>query len=311
MSYSNLKESVHVVANAGWDERITVVRCGEIVDAYVVATERYVVFVDTLINLPTADALLALAAPLLTPGRQLMVLNSHADWDHCWGNGRFAGPGATHPAPILAHRLAAERLRSPAASAELAELRGKRPGRYDDVLLVAPNILFDDRLALDGGDLTLELFATPGHQPDHVSVWIPELRTLLAGDAAESPFPFATSAEALPILRRSLGRMRDLAPAQALYCHAPETIGPALLDHNVAYFDGLEACCATALARGVTPADVVAAEGADRETLVAFPFGDAVPAGNIPDELPSFYRAGHQAHISLMVEWLARDGGDG
>lgn len=304
MAHTSLKEAVHQVRGSGWDERILVCRCGEIVDAYVVATQRYVVLVDTLINLPTADALLGLAEPYLADGRQLLVVNTHADWDHCWGNGRFVGPVATHPAPILAHRLAAERLRSTGASAELAELREKQPGRFDEVALVAPTVLFEDHLTIDGGDLTLELFATPGHQPDHVSVWVPELRTLLAGDAAELPFPFATTVEALPSLRCSLARMRDLAPKVVLYCHAPETSGPDLLDHNIAYFDRLEASCAEALARGVTAVGAKSV-GSDAEALVAFPFADAVPAGSDPDALAEFYRVGHQVHISLMLEYLA------
>src|SRR5205823_12393794 len=65
-------------------------------------------------------------------------------------------------------------------------------------------ILFDDQLIIDGGDLTLRLFATPGHQPDHIAILIPEINLLLAGDAAESPFPFAESAAAMPQLRASL-----------------------------------------------------------------------------------------------------------
>ncbi|HZJ49394.1 MAG TPA: MBL fold metallo-hydrolase [Actinomycetota bacterium] len=58
---------------------------------------------------------------------------------------------------------------------------------------------------IDGGDLRLDLVETPGHTEDHVSVWIPQLRLLLAGDAVEHPFPHV-------LLRISAGQQNSLAP---------------------------------------------------------------------------------------------------
>ena len=83
-------------------------------------------------------------------------------------------------------------------------MQEREPGRFDGLRLTAPTITFDERLQIDGGDLTLQLFATPGHQPDHCSIFIPEIGMLLAGDAAELPFPFAESAAAL--IRRGFSR---------------------------------------------------------------------------------------------------------
>src|SRR5262249_51632848 len=179
------------------------------------------------------------------------------------------------------------------------------PGRFDDVVLTPPTVLFDGRLAIDGGDLTLELFATPGHQPDHISVFIPEIRTLLPGDAAELPFPFVESAAALPAMRESLACMAALDPAAALYCHAPVDSGPGLLRQNMAYFDTIEQRCRAALARGV-PGKPEAA--ADVEALAGFPFTEALPAGADEQALEGFYRPGHEAAIRAMLEHLSGDG---
>lgn len=300
----NPQDPVSLLPNGGWDERVLVARCGTTVDAHIVVTARYVVLVDTLLNLQTAGAMLAFARARLTDGRQLLVVNTHADWDHCWGNSLFAGPGATHPAPIIASRRCAERLRDPEAESTLRKMQAREPNRFRDVRLVPPTVLFNDRLAIDGGDLTLELFPTAGHTPDHISVFIPEIGLLLAGDAAESPFPFAHAAADLPDLRASLARMVALAPAQALYCHAPATSGPALLRHNLAYFDRLEERCRAALARGV-PADPPA--DADVEAVVAFPFADAMPPSVDPAAQGDFYRQGHRAQTRLMLEHLAGD----
>jgi len=298
---TNIADPVALVPNAGWDERILVCRCGPLVDVFIVVAERYVVLIDTLINSRTATALLEIAREHLA-GQRLLVVNTHADWDHAWGNHVFDGPGAHYPAPIIASRRCAERLRAPEAAQKLAELRASAPGRFDDVRLTPPTVLFEERLAIDGGDLTLELFATPGHKPDHISIYIPEIRTLLPGDAAELPFPFVESATTLPVMRDSLARMAALDPASALYCHAPVSSGPAVLQRNMAYFDAIEQRCREALARGAPSRP---SADADVEALVAFPYAEAVPSDMDATALASFYRPGHQAAIRAMLEHLA------
>lgn len=299
------QDDVRLVANQGWDQRVLVCRCGPTVDAFVVVTTRYVVIIDTLINPRTAAALLTIAREHLGGHRQLLVVNTHADWDHCWGNQIFAGPAPAHPAPVIASRRCAERFRAPEAGPFLRRMQEREPERFGEVEYAPPTVVFDQRLAIDGGDLTLELFATPGHSPDHIAVYLPEIGTLLAGDAAEAPFPFARSAATLPALRDSLRRLAALDPVAALYCHAPVGIGPGLLGANIAYFDTLEGRCRAALGRGV-PARP--GEGDDVEAAVAYPFADAIPAGLDARELPDSYRQGHREHIRMMLEYLGGEG---
>ncbi len=275
--------SVSLAPNEGWDERILVVRCGKLVNSFIAVTERYVILIDTLINAQTASELLHIAGEFLVDGRQLLVVNTHADYDHCWGNQVFAGPSAIYPAPIIGTRRCAERFFLPETEQLLQAMTEQEPDVYGDVPLAPPTVLFDDQLIIDGGDLTLRLFATPGHQPDHVAIMIPQLGLLLPGDAAESPFPFAESAEAMPQLRASLAHMAALNPAMALYCHAPVTIGPDLLRQNIVYFDTLEQRC--------------------RDAIVNFPLIDAVPPVD-GEEYPEFYLDGHAAQVRLMLEYL-------
>jgi glyoxylase-like metal-dependent hydrolase (beta-lactamase superfamily II) len=300
-----MTDTVALIPNQGWDARILVCRCGTLVDTFIVVSERYVVLIDTLINRHTAEALLEIARPHLA-GRQLLAVNTHADWDHAWGNHVFDGPGALFHVPIIASRICAKRLRSEEARQKLAKLRAAEPGRFDDVVLTPPTVLFEQRLTIDDGDLTLELFATPGHTSDHISVFIPEIRTLLPGDAAELPFPFVESAATMPAMRDSLARMAALGAETALFCHAPVDSGPALVQRNIAYFDTVEQRCRTALARGVPG---IPAADTDVETLVGFPFAEALPANADIAALEGFYRPGHHRAIRAMLEHLAGDGG--
>ena len=80
--------AVTQVDNQDWDPRILV--CAYNLSyfdlvlpmyVYIVVTERYVVLVDTLVNEETAAALVEIARPYLSH-RQLLVINTHADYDH-------------------------------------------------------------------------------------------------------------------------------------------------------------------------------------------------------------------------------------
>ncbi|MBX3013156.1 MAG: MBL fold metallo-hydrolase [Caldilineaceae bacterium] len=296
--------NLQLVANQGWDERILVCRNAPLVDTFLVITQRYLVVVDTLINPTTAHALMTYAAPYLGHGRQLLVVNTHADYDHAWGNQIFSGPQAAYPAPIIATRLCAREFRQSSTQTLLQSMQAAEPAIFGEVQLTPPTLLFTDRFVIDGGDLTLELLATPGHTPDHLSVYLPEIATLLAADAAEYPFPLARTVAGLPGLRQSLAMQAALTPKTVLYCHAPVTSGPQLLQDNLRYFDELETHCRAALARGLPadpPVDV------DVAGLVEFPFAAAVAMGVHADFLEDYHRTEwHPQQIRMMLAYLSR-----
>src|SRR5579859_760045 len=154
------------------------------VDAYIVITERYAVIFDTLLCPEDSAAMMHLVAEQIL-GRQILVVNSHADWDHCWGNKYFTG---MHAAPIIAHHHGLTRMQSKEASVNLEDFM-KRYAVFRNVELIAPTITFNEKLSIHGGDLTIELLPAPGHHPDHIAAWMPQLRLLLAFDAVEKPIP--------------------------------------------------------------------------------------------------------------------------
>ncbi len=292
MSHSN---EVELVANGGWDERILVFRNALLVDTFAIVTARYVVVVDTMINAATAEKVWAGVRPYLTPPRSLLVINTHADYDHCWGNQFFAALGA----PIMGRRASVSIFSEPDPVAFLQRVQVDEPDIFGDVVPTPPAILFGETLTIDGGDLTLELFATPGHTVDHASLYIPEINTLLAADAAELPYPVARTAAGLPAMRQSLAKLAALNAVTVLYCHAPTDMGPQLLHDNIAYFDQLEAACRTALARGV-PANPP--EDADVIELVGLRYETAVPQTDRWQNVHEYYRTvGHAAQLRAML----------
>lgn len=289
---------VELVANAGWDERVLVCRNGRLVDTTIVVSRRYVVIVDTMINEVTAGKLLELAQPYLGEERALLVINTHADYDHCWGNQLFAEMGV----PIIGRFLSVPIFSQPDSVAFLEQMRNDEPGIFGAVTPTPPSVLFDETLTIDGGDLTLELFATPGHTLDHLSLYIPEISTLLAADAGEVPYPVARTAAGLPAMRRSLARLTGVQAQTVLYCHAPVTMGAQLLHDNIAYFDKLEAACRAALERGV-PVDPPA--DADVIEVVGLPYAAAVPDGETWHSVHEYYRTeGHAQQLRQMLAAL-------
>ena len=285
------------VPNGGWDERVRLFRAGQEVDTCVVLTRRYLVVVDTMATPELAAAIMEAVSDALA-GRQLLVVNTHADYDHCWGNAVFESPGGRYPAPILAHEQARKRLQSDEARQSLAR-RQQESERFVNVRLVEPTIICSDGLTIDGGDLTLELLPTPGHTEDHLSVWIPELRLLLAGDAAEHPFPSVEDAATLPTLIKSLERLASLHPDRVIPCHG----GPsdaALISRNLAYFAEVERRVRSALASGLVPSDW--RERDDLPEIIGFSFEEGVQiAGGPPAGMPAFYRGFHLAALRATL----------
>ena len=257
----SLPYSDHVSeAPLGLDPRIRRFRCADEVDTFVVVTERWLVIVDTH---STPALALQLAEQCVGPAdaARLLVVNTHADYDHAWGNQMFGGLEAPYPAPIIGHVRCAERLAADEGPLSRAKMEELQPGRFDDLVLTPPNLTAGDGgLTIDGGDLTLTLVHTPGHTDDHFSIWIPELRIVLAGDAAEQPWPHVETPGGIAQARASLVRLQELDPRYVLPCHG-DTTEPALLDRNITYLDAVATDPAlpiedAARIAGVTVADV-------------------------------------------------------
>jgi glyoxylase-like metal-dependent hydrolase (beta-lactamase superfamily II) len=297
-------EELQLLPNQGWDERILVCRNGGLVQTFIVVTQRYIVLVDTVINPVTAQKMIEYARPYLNASRTLLVINTHADYDHAWGNQLFVGADARYPAPIIGSQRCAERLIEGEEAPFLQQMQAAEPDIFGNVRLTPPTVRFDGQLTIDGGDLTLRLFATPGHTEDHISIDIPEITTLLAGDAAELPYPAARTTDGLPWMRASLAKLAALDTKTVLYCHAPVEAGPQLLHDNIAYFDALEAACRTVLARGVA---IDLPEGdADVIALTGCRYDDVTPHTDLWRSVPELYRTEHHAaQLRTMLAWLA------
>ncbi len=220
----------------------------------------------------------------------LIVVNSHMDWDHFWGNAAVAGR-----APIIAHATALDRLRDPATEQVLIDKVGE-DSRFGDVEIIGPDITFSGSMTLNGGDLTLELIHTPGHTPDHIAVWIPELRICLAVDAVEYPIPevWSRSAADLRLIRSSLQRIRDLNARLVIPAHG-RTSSPSIVDANLAYFEALADSVGALEEDRLRNGQLGSSNGFRLEDFVAIPEG-------MPSDTLAFYRNCHETNLGATVQ---------
>jgi glyoxylase-like metal-dependent hydrolase (beta-lactamase superfamily II) len=205
-----------------------VVPCGDGINvrALLVVGQRFSLLLDTLLRPSDLDGAREMVA---TSGRPVLVANSHADWDHWWGNVAFPD------APIFAHRLTQKRqIREGKRS--LAAQRRQDPEGFADVVLRPATVAYEGTLHIDLGGLHAELSLLPGHTPDCTVAYIPERRLLFAGDVAEDPIPLVGEgpiAEWPEKLIEWAERASTVVPA-----HGPVS-GPELLHRNAEYLQDL------------------------------------------------------------------------
>jgi glyoxylase-like metal-dependent hydrolase (beta-lactamase superfamily II) len=144
--------------------------------------------VDTLFDLRLTAEMLDAFGPASAGAPIGVVVNTHANGDHCYGNQLVAG---------------AEIIASSAAAAEMAEVPpsllaglNQAPGdvgdlfrsffgefRFDDIELTLPTRTFDGRLTLEVGGREVELIEVgPAHTAGDTLVHVPAARTIFTGD---------------------------------------------------------------------------------------------------------------------------------
>ncbi len=266
------------------------------VDAYVITGKRYVVVCDTLLC-PQDAACIVQAVQAELAGRQLLVFNSHADWDHCWGNSYFDGPEQAYRAPIIAHDACRARMISPAAQEELHHYQ-QRNALFEHVVLTPPTMTFAHTLTIHDEEHTLTFFHAPGHTTDHSALWLPELQILLAFDAVERPFPLLENAESVAAMFSTLEHFLALEPRIVLCAHGGVT-DAATIEENLAYMREIERRCRLFL----TNRHIDDAELANVSTLIAYPSTEAL-AGSTTISDPAFYSQAHEHNVRCVMRWL-------
>ncbi len=301
----SLNQTVFAVPELSPDPRVLVFRRilhgvaefeGMQVDAYAVVGSRYVVLLDTLLCPADMQGVWTALTPALST-RQALCINSHADWDHTWGNGYL---GETHQAiPLIGHEHCRQRLLSTTAQQELQDFQ-THYALFHDVTLVPPRLTLRESLTIHDPELTIELLHAPGHCPDHLVAWLPALRLLLAFDAIEYPLPGIEDAASVPQMFATLERLAAL-DARYVLCSHGGTSHPGLIKENLAYLRTIEQR-ATAYLAHASPATSAPEHAAD---AIGYPFDDALTSTHTGEVDRAYYSWSHEHNVKAVLDWLS------
>ena len=204
-------------------------------NTYMVTTPAGNVIIDTSIAYSAPRHVKLLKAVSQAPVRYIIL--THAHGDHTGGVRLWKEAGTqviaqeTH-ADFMHYqtRLAGFFVRRNAAQFALPipEPRGEWPGNYGAKL--EANQFFGSEYTFELGGLTFRLIHTPGETPDHLTVWIPQLKAAFTGDNYYESFPnlyTLRGTEPRPALVwiKSIDRVRELEPELMLPSHGAPVIG--------------------------------------------------------------------------------------
>lgn len=168
---------------------------------------------------------------VLAPADVVGVVNTHAHYDHSFGNARF-GPDSDLVVPIYGHRRVPAHLDAferPMLAARVAE--GAEPlDEWREVVITPPSVLVDDELVIDLGDRRAVLrHIGRGHTDNDLVVHLPEARAWLVGDAVEESGPPMYGSGSFPLdWPVTLGLLRGgLRPGDVLVPGHGETVDDA------------------------------------------------------------------------------------
>ncbi len=177
----------------------------------------------------------------------------------------LAGAAPTGPAHVVVtHAHSDHAAGAPAIARRWPRTRfSKQPWPGEDRELAAGWNAIGDGATVVTGEGRLEVLHTPGHSPDHLSLWQPETRIIFVGDLMQlgsSVFIPASKGGNLADYLRSLRRILALAPARAWPAHGPAIDDPAaLITHYLDHRHQREVQVLTALEAGLSTVDAITA----------------------------------------------------
>jgi glyoxylase-like metal-dependent hydrolase (beta-lactamase superfamily II) len=210
------------------------------------------------------------------------VVNTHAHFDHTFGNARF-GPASDIGAPIYGHERVPAHLDAyeRRVLAELVAEAEEDPGEWREVVITPPTVLVGAAMTLDLGGRAVELrYLGRGHTDNDLLVHVPDAGAWLAGDLIEESGPPVYGPDSFPLdwpttitrLRAALGEEDIVVPGHGA------AVDAAFVAAQHEQLAGVAALITELQAAGV-PADRALAEGGGRWPFPAHHMAEAVRNG--------------------------------
>lgn len=210
------------------------------------------------------------------------VVNTHAHYDHTFGNARF-GPRSDVAAPIYGHERVPAHLdeyERPMLARWIDEGED-RSEEWREVVITPPSVLVGDALALDIGERAVDLVHLGrGHTDNDLLVHVPDAGAWLVGDVLEESGPPMYGSGSFPLdWPGTISRLRAaLAEGDVLVPGHGETVDDAFAAAQQRDLQTVADLVRELHAAGV-PAEIAVEEGGARWPFPSDGIGAAVRDG--------------------------------
>jgi len=196
------------------------------ITVYLIKTDKYWFLCDTHLGPESMEYIEKYI--LAQPKKEVIVFNSHSDWDHIWGNCSFRDK------IIIGHETCRKRMNE-IGQFDLARLSEYHRGNIN---LLLPNLTFSDRLIFEEDEI--EFTYAPGHTVDSSVCFDRKDGVLFVGDLVEYPIPYLDFDD-LEAYIKTLNFIKNF-PAKIKISSHSGIIDNVLIDCNITYikniFDG-------------------------------------------------------------------------
>lgn len=212
-------KDVSKVGNRGviftFDDDITV---------YLIHTDQYWFLCDTHLGPQSMEGIKNYIS-MRSNEKEVIVFNSHSDWDHIWGNCAFQN------GIIIGHETCRKRMN------EIGEFDLARLTEYHRgiIKLVLPNLTFSDKITF--AEAEIEFIYAPGHTIDSSVCFDRKDSVLFVGDLVEYPIPYLDFSD-LEAYIKTLEFIKSF-PAKVKISSHSGIIDNALIDRNTAYIKNI------------------------------------------------------------------------
>lgn len=191
-------------------------------NVYMIFGDEHVFILDTFLGNDSMKIVNRLIENEGCKGIPIVVFNSHADYDHYWGNGAFKD------ALIVGHERCYQRIISE-GEASLVKYADHQRGKIE---LLPPTHTFQEILKFEDEEVTF--FHTPGHTLDSSSCFDERDGILFVGDNIESPIPYLNHANFDQYIQH-LDSYLEISWKFLLTGHDPIMDKPDLIKRNIDY----------------------------------------------------------------------------
>ncbi|NLG49642.1 MAG: MBL fold metallo-hydrolase [Chloroflexi bacterium] len=231
-------------------------------DIYILVSDLYVQVTSTVLLTPDG-AIVIDTMPFPSESRQILsfvegelgphsvryVINTHHHADHTYGTFLFEG------AEVISQDLCRQLLQR-YGQATLDRAKQETPA-LAEVEIRLPDITFQESMHIRLSHRQLDLFHTPGHAPDDISVYVPSEKAVIASDAM-MPVPYIVGGDYRQ-LQDSLVRIKELTPNFVVQGHGDVLLRGEVdetIDRNLAYLDKIVEKVQAVVQRGLPPQEL-------------------------------------------------------